>query len=165
MLEATERLDRDYRRARSATRAGGVALYVLAAFDLIAAVKCHLLALPQDLLGGSPLRPLAVLICAGISVSPIVPLAEFLRRFGRLDHPPFGDGQAARLVVAAILMVPGALLDMVVPLGQAASAELSFSPTRAYLSLKISSVIIFLVCLAMIVRYGDALKEDSDSFG
>lgn len=35
--------------------------------------------------------------------------------------------------------------------------------TTAGPDLKVIVMIVFLICLAMVVRYGDALKEDSDS--
>ncbi len=157
-----ERLDRDYQRARRVARAGSAAFYGLVALCLVGALGYFLHALPQDLSGG---RSLVALICAAVVVAPAVPAAEFLRRFGREDRAPFGSGQSARLVAAALLMLPRALLEAAVPLEKAVSTELAFSLTRRGLYLRIISVTIFLVCLAMIVRYGDALKEDSDSFG
>ena len=157
-----ERLDRSYRRARRVARAGATAFYGLAALCLVTVLGYYLHALPQEPSVG---RSLTALACAIVFAAPAVPVAEFLRRFGREGHSPFGKGQPARLLAAALLLLPRALLSAAVPLEEAVSTELAFPLTRAGLYLKIIWVTIFLVCLAMIVRYGDALKEDSDSFG
>lgn len=58
-----------------------------------------------------------------------------------------------------------ALFDAMMPMtGAPASVDAVPLVMHIDLDLKIIAVVIFLVCLAMVVRYGDALKEDSDSF-
>lgn len=155
----TERLDHDYLLARRASRLGAAALYGIAGLSLVIGLEFCRRFLPAGGAGGNPLVRLA---CAGAFAIPVVPLAEFLRHFER-DRSPFGDRQFSRLVTAALLMGVRAVLGAMAPVSRNAASELAGVLTQADLYLKIISVVIFLVCLAMVVRYGDALKEDSDS--
>lgn len=103
---------------------------------------------------------------ASISIS-ILLLAEFLRNFAR-GVTPFGTAQYCRLLIAAALLVAKTVLDSIVPPFGPVSVDgipstITFD-SGAGLDLKVVVMVVFLVCLAMVVRYGDALKEDSDAF-
>lgn len=157
-----ERLDRDYRFARRASRVGAAALYGIAALSLMIGLGFFLLCAPPD--SGCAGYRLIGLAVAGVFTISVVLLAEFLRHFGQ-DSSPFGERQFLRLVSAALLMGVRAVFDALAPVSRIASPSGTIPVvTHIDLDLKIISVVIFLVCLAMVVRYGDALKEDSDSF-
>lgn len=156
-----ERLVRNYRYARGASRLGAYALYGIAALSLLVGIGFCLLRTPLE--GFEPFRLLSV-IAAGIFSASVVLLAEFLRHFWS-DPSPFGERQFTRLVAAAALLGLRAVFDATVPSSHTFGSLGEIQAiTHADLDLKIISVVIFLVCLAMVVRYGDALKEDSDSF-
>lgn len=157
-----ERLDRDYRFARRASRVGAAALYGIAALSLLVGLVFCLLCSPPN--GDGPGYGLVGLAATGVFAVSVVLLAEFLRHFGQ-DPSPFGERQFLRLVSAALLMGLRTVLDAMAPAARVAPPSGSVPVvTHIDLDLKIISVVIFLVCLAMVVRYGDALKEDSDSF-
>lgn len=91
-------------------------------------------------------------------------LASFFWHFGR-DKSPFGHRQSIRLAFAAILFMAriafDALVPALVPLMTVGNTPgLTEHPE---VNLQIVTIIVFLGCLAMVMRYGEALKEDSDS--
>lgn len=162
----SERIDRDYRYARRASLLGSIALYAIALLSL--AIGAHLACADFPPAAADPgarrvLLGLSTLAFAGADVL----LAEFLRHFGS-GSEPFGRAQSARLILAALLLASRTVLDALAPssalaaaLGAAAAVPLA---AHAAFGLKVVSVVVFLVCIAMVVRYGDALKEDSDAF-
>lgn len=94
-------------------------------------------------------------------------LGNFLRHFGH-DSSPFGKCQSIRLVIAGILYAFRAIIDSLVvdpvyevPLLPGNSQILVSSEPNP--DLKVVVMVVFLICLAMVIRYGNALKEDSDS--
>lgn len=96
-----------------------------------------------------------------------ISLAEFLRSFGK-DGRPFGRGQSVRLTVAGSLIVLSTLLDLFTP-ALTWSIQLVDGPVPVNISTQpgidpmMVSLAVFFACLALVVRYGNALKEDSDS--
>lgn len=156
-----ERLSRDYQHAQRASRAGAGALYAVAAISLIVGLAFCASCAPTD---ESSWPWTLSIIAVGVFAVAVALLAEFLRHFGQ-DSSPFGEKQFVRLTSAAILMSLRALFDAMMPMtGAPASVDAVPLVMHIDLDLKIIAVVIFLVCLAMVVRYGDALKEDSDSF-
>ena len=93
-------------------------------------------------------------------------LAEFLRNF-RQEASPFGRGQATRVALAGLLLLSYALLDLFGPatsyrldlMGEAMPVAITSQPGINPMMLSLSG---FFLCLALVVRYGDALKEDLD---
>ena len=94
-------------------------------------------------------------------------LAEFLRKFGK-SASPFGNSQSLRLVGAGVLLLTYSTMRAFTPaIGDISIVDgtipvsLSDAPGIGILDV---TMIVFLICLAMVVRYGGALKKDSDSF-
>ena len=156
-----ERLVRSYRYARGASRLGAYALYWDSGAE---PAGWHRLLLPARPLGGLRALPPAQRHCGG----DLLRLRPSSRRVSPalLERPvALWERQFTRLVAAAALLGLRAVFDAMVPSSHAfGSLGEIRAITHADLDLKIISVVIFLVCLAMVVRYGDALKEDSDSF-
>lgn len=158
-----ERLTRDYRHAKMVTRVGALALHLITILSVCICLVIAALIFDDEGFGHTPHCLILSLIGMGVFAIATFCLAEFLRHFG-LDQSPFGKEQSARLLVAAVLLAIKTVVDMALPtLSQdpSPSADLVF---RADIDLKVVAVVVFLVCLAMVVRYGDALKEDSDAF-
>ncbi len=102
------------------------------------------------------LRLFAMLVTIGATVL----LASFFWCFGR-DRSPFGRRQSFRLAGAGALFLMRMTLDALIP-----SAVANGTPgltEHPEVNLQIVTIIVFLGCLAMVMRYGEALKEDSDS--
>lgn len=102
------------------------------------------------------LRLFAMLVTIGATVL----LANFFWCFGR-DRSPFGRRQSFRLAGAGALFLMRMTLDALIP-----SAVANGTPgltEHPEVNLQIVTIIVFLGCLAMVMRYGEALKEDSDS--
>lgn len=163
-----EDLSREYQRARRASLAGASCMYLLTALVLI-----NLGVIVFALLGTSsldelpPLQQAVAPVGIALVAAAVSLLGEFLRHFGR-DSSPFGRRQSRRLLAAGLLLVVKALLDTAFepPLVRDAVAmgpARIFVTTQPGLDLKTVVMVVFLICLAMVVRYGDALKEDSDS--
>ena len=91
-------------------------------------------------------------------------LAEFLRHFSKGN--PFGSGQSARLFVSGAALALRSVFDVLNPLGpyEANVAGLGAAVTsQADIDLKVIAMIVFLFSLSAVIRYGNALKQDSDS--
>lgn len=107
---------------------------------------------------------MAVVSTLSITLATVL-LARFLQLFCR-SRSPFCARQSHRLLIAAGLFCLHSFLDSIVPPFDSmpvASAGITLVP-QSGLDLKVIVMVVFLVCLAMVVRYGDALKEDSDAF-
>ena len=160
-----EELLREFRRVARATKIGSACMYAIAVLlTVMMLVSC--LVRPQT-------TPLAFLeVAKGLlrqcsAIVATVLLAEFLRSFGRA-RSPFGRTQSLRLVSAGALILLSTALDLfrgpqsyrleLVEEGLALSAT-----SQQGINPVLISLVVFLFCLALVVRYGDALKEDSDS--
>lgn len=162
-----ERLDQELSIAR---RLSLVGLVVMCAITLIcvAIAAAYLLApIPE---GHGPVDASWRLCnCAGLAVLGISTalLAAFLWHFRR-DANPFGGGQSLRLVAASAALAMRALMDVAAgtfPPVTIAEEPLTIALVpQSGIDLKVIVTVVFLACLAMVVRYGDALKEDSDAF-
>ena len=159
-----EKLIANYQKARMASLVGAVALYVLGT-SCIATLLIYLIAVFQ--IGGTAEHLFRALIpiCSLLSISiSVIMLAEFFRHFFT-DYSPFNRRQSVRLICAAVALSIKTFLDGLLPSFEetALSAGITLVP-QSGLDLKVVVMVVFLVCLAMVVRYGDALKEDSDAF-
>ena len=160
-----ERIKREYRLARIFSTVGAVFLYLLFIYCLIALVLlAAVLALHHPTTPTRSLFPALALMSHVSTAGAVLFMAEFLRRF-RKAGSPFSSRQSLRLSGAAALLVVRTLIDQLVPTFDpiATSAGAVIVP-QSGLDLKVIVMIVFLICLAMVVRYGDALKEDSDAF-
>lgn len=140
-------------------------MYVIVAFFLLIALAfIYTMARTDSLDFLTDAQKLGLLIDVGAGVTWVILMAEFLRHFAKGN--PFGKAQSLRLFLAGIAlairtlfdgMIPGALFDANVP-------ELNTTvSSQADIDLKVVAMIVFLIALSLIVRYGDALKQDSDS--
>lgn len=164
-----ERLVRDYRIAQRMSRAGAIALYAIAALCLVVGIVFIVSVAQQNVSITTVIFQVGLaLFTSALLIAAVTLLAEFLRHFGT-DRSPFGKTQSRRLLGSAVLFSIRVLLDsFIFPVGflPELGGSLSIPPTTTQinLDLKVVAVVVFLVCLAMVVRYGDALKEDSDAF-
>ena len=123
--------------------------------------------LPVIVTGDFNAEPESGVIKQVTSLVATISLAEFLRSFGK-DGRPFGRGQSVRLAVAGSLIVLSTLLDLFTPALTWSirlvdgSAPVNIS-TQPGIDPMMVSLAVFFACLAIVVRYGNALKEDSDS--
>lgn len=159
-----EKLIANYKKAKRASLVGAVVLYLLGA-SCVATLLIYLIATCQMEGTSTHLVYGLIPVCslASISVSVIL-LAEFFRHFSS-DPSPFSRHQSVRLICAAVTLALKTFLDGLLPSFEATmlSAGITLVP-QSGLDLKVVVMVVFLVCLAMVVRYGDALKEDSDAF-
>lgn len=91
-------------------------------------------------------------------------LAEFLRHFSKGN--PFGSGQSARLFVSGAALALRTILDALNPIGPYETSVAGLGATvtsQADVDLKVIAMVVFLISLSVVIRYGDALKQDSDS--
>lgn len=162
-----EALKKAYRAARTASALGSTlmyALFLLAVLNFIV----HLYAITQTealhaLPGGSQLLLLATVF---VPIPLEWLLAEFLRKFGHRRNP-FGPAQSLRLTAAGVFTLLYAILEGIAPSLSYVSVAKGAVPIgidgTPSLGLLDVTMAVFLVCLAMVIRYGSALKEDSDS--
>ena len=158
-------LRNELRRAQRACRIACVCMYIIVAFFLlIAFIFIYTMTQTDSLDFLTNGQRLGLLIDIGAGTIWVILMAEFLRHFAKGN--PFGKAQSLRLFLAGTAlairtlfdgMIPGTLFDASVPeLGTTVSSQ-------ADIDLKVVAMIVFLIALSLIVRYGDALKQDSDS--
>lgn len=160
-----ERIRREYRIASRFSAVGATLIYALGIYCLFTIVV-FLAAFIFNPSGENNIRALwPIAFASHISITgSVFLLAEFLRHF-RDTSSPFNKQQSARLTIAALLLVIRLLIDCIVPTFDSLSVATGITLVpQSGLDLKVVVMVVFLVCLAMVVRYGDALKEDSDAF-
>lgn len=147
---------------------GSVILYAIVTLAVICELLHGLMLLGSKLPGtwGDPVFN-ALLATSQIAAAVTMALlGKFLRHFAT-DASPFCPSQSVRLVVVAALIAGRALLNTALrctygTAGPAPVPALSgLLGTQETLGLVAFGT--FLACLSMVVRYGDALKKDSDS--
>lgn len=164
-----EELENTYRKARRASLFGAVCMHTIATLSALNSLSM-IIALLSKSSGESspfPLEELIASISTVLTTISIVLLGEFLRRFGS-DRSPFGKKQSYRLLAAGVLFAGRMAFDSIaslsnLSLGAEGENAAVWVTTQPGPDLKVIVMIVFLICLAMVVRYGDALKEDSDS--
>ena len=162
-----ESVEKEYRLAQKASKLGAGCMYCFAALSI---VPLALLCTTVFLYGSHSSDEAIPLLSSSIghlaTSASIALLGNFLRCFGH-SPSPFGKQQSHRLIASSVLLGLRTFLDasFIVP-----PAELHLTDNAHFLvsatagpDLKVIVMIVFLICLAMVVRYGDALKEDSDS--
>ena len=91
-------------------------------------------------------------------------LGSFLWHFGGRESP-FGARQSLRLAGAAVLYLVRMAVDAAAPVFspvEMGNGALTLTQ-QSGIDLQLVTIVVFLACLAIVMRYGDALKEDSDS--
>lgn len=164
-----EKIEVSYRRAKSSSRVGSLCMYLLAT---LSGVNFLLFAYTSTSANTSitqpPIEDLLIALAATLlTTAAIFLLGEFFRHFGK-DCSPFGKRQSLRLLAAAVLFTARTILDVLSPEPGIVHSLSSSNPTLYVTSqpgpdLKVVVMVVFLICLAMVIRYGNALKEDSDS--
>lgn len=164
----TDKLNATYKRASRACHVGAVCMYTLALLMLLLTLT-FVYAFTQlsvfdgilDISGRALLLvPLALVFVATVL------LGEFFRCF-RHTRSPFGTQQSRKILIAGLLFVAAAVFDSI-PL---ASFDVALFPDSSFgvaspsygLDMKVVVLAVFLICLSFVVRYSNALKEDSDS--
>lgn len=161
-----EELTSNYRSARRWSRVGSVALYAVSAL-VVALVLARTVG---GVFAHGP-RAAAALVPEAVSELPLVAatvlLAEFLRHVGGTGAP-FGRAQRVRLLAASLTIAAKSVLDVALPLVARWALDAAGLPTADAARPSVDPVnvvmMVFLVCLAVLIRYGAALKEDSDAF-
>ena len=164
----TNNLNSELRLARRITAVGSGVLHALAALSLLGEALHCAIVLRAELPGtwGDPLFEVLLVISQLAAIGAIVLAARFLRHFC-VDPSPFSAAQSARLAVMATIVMGRTVLDVVLsrafyPVGHAPLPLLCLA-VETQVVLKVLALAVFIGCLAMVVRYGNALKEDSDS--
>lgn len=162
----TEEIDRSYRRASRAAAVGTACMCLLFLLMLLNALVLLYVAVGTDTLRVLPDGQVLVMLASNlVPALQVLPLAGFLRHFA--DGSPFEPAQSARLAAAgALLLLQQVLSGMYAPLDPTlVSAEpVPLLVTDAPgVEVDDITMVVFLLCLALVVRYGGALKEDSDS--
>lgn len=162
-----EELEKSYRRARNVSLAGAGVMYLLMLLAILNFLV-QLYAIAQgNALDSLPLEQTsALLACAFVPIPLELLLAEFLRNFGN-GRSPFGGVQSARLAGAGLLALLYSVLEAFVPaiagtsvVTGAVPVVISSGPGIRFGDL---TMVVFLLCLAIVIKYGNALKDDSDS--
>lgn len=112
---------------------------------------------------------------ASLALMPLsaIPLCSFFAHFSR-GREPFGAAQSNRLLISALALLIKFFLDCtrdstqpfpftVLDGSSHKFYEIVLEPEKA-IDPTIVMLIVFIACLALVVRYGAALKEDSDAF-
>lgn len=164
-----ERIAKEFRLAKSAARIGATALFVILGLEVIVLGAFSLVVPATVGVDEGQMAGWAISVIGSLSTCAVtLLLALFLSKFSG-GNSPFGRVQFRRLILAGVILVIRATLDSFTELFApttyefTSSSAITFMPTAA-LDLKVVVMVVFLVCLAMVVRYGDALKEDSDAF-
>lgn len=103
-----------------------------------------------------------------LTIATFVLFAEFFRNLTK-EASPFGGRQSLRLIVAAVIGLGCRILESLVSVGSfySISADMPIPIIKTADSPMFFSdlaVFSFLICFALVIKYSDALKEDSDSF-
>ena len=163
-----EKLIREYKRASIIARTGATLLYCIGLIGVAIAALHVISLLPSGQSSSADVQQrILSILSALIMAGSVAMLAEFLRHFARRTAP-FGHKQSLRLMLASALFALRSFLDALTPganITVSSESVLSMVPSSQFtVDLKVVVMIVFLACLAMVIRYGDALKEDSDAF-
>ena len=159
-----EEVKRTYLTARRSSRLAAAAMGVLGVIQLI----IFALYLATFVQGGASMgQEFAISLHLGSILSTLAStylLGSFLWHFGGRESP-FGARQSLRLAGAAILYLVRMAVDAAAPVFspvEMGNGALTLTQ-QSGIDLQLVTIVVFLACLAIVMRYGDALKEDSDS--
>lgn len=160
-----EELKREYERTRRVSVVGALVMYLVAvASALILLLYLYAIVATGTTGGLGAAWPIAALVSLSAFVLSNLLLGRFLWCFGK-GAEPFGERQARRLYGAAILLalkLAGTAAFPSFDSVEVISGSLSLA-SQPQLDLQAVTLIALLLCMAMAMRYGNALKEDSDS--
>lgn len=157
----------EYKKARSISKLGSRIMYVLATTCTLIAVISYGAIFESGAAGISNWQIVSLLGSLTTIVS-ISQVASFLSHFSKGINP-FSKTQSNRLILAGAAILLRLAFDSI---SQVPSFSIEVGGANSFVQvtsqpgpdLKVVVMVVFLVCLAMVVRYGDALKEDSDAF-
>lgn len=157
-----------HRIASRGATVGGTVLHAVTALAIACELLHGLMLLASKLPGtwGDPTFNALLAASQVVAIIAMALLGGFLRHFAT-DAAPFRAAQSSRLVAVAALIAGRVLLNAVLrcaygTAGPAPVPALS-GLLGAQAALGLVALGTFLACLSMVVRYGDALKKDSDS--
>lgn len=164
MIENTE-LNQELVRAQMACRIAAICMYAIAAVSLFIDILYFYTLTQTDSLGFlTNGQSFATVFHSVTCTALIVLLAEFLRNFCK--GSPFGKAQSLRLFVAGLCLAAQTMVSAMFPSAQFEADVAKTGMTvasQADIDLKVVAMIVFLIALSLVMRYGHALKEDSDS--
>ncbi|MGN0054875.1 MAG: hypothetical protein ACI360_00285 [Atopobiaceae bacterium] len=161
-----------YEVARKACRVSEICMLVLTTLCALACAFVVVVAWSDLADGAMHFAYWAVSIATfALNIGVTMLLATFFGNFAK-SSSPFGRAQSRRLLMAAVFEAVVIVLGLLHPQGPDASITLgglpfalNYYPSEASSSVDIGHVVevVFLFCLSAVFRYGNALKEDSDS--
>lgn len=159
----------DARRTASRGAAvGAVILYAVVTLAVICELLHGLMLLGSKLPGtwGDPVFNALLAASQVVAIIAMALLGRFLRHLAT-DASPFCTAQSARLIGVTALIAGRVLLGATLRCAYGAAGPLPVPALSRLLGTQATLGLIalgtFLACLSMVVRYGDALKKDSDS--
>ena len=163
-----ESLIREYRCAKRASLVGATCMYIFSCASLFITITFIVTFLSDGCTDENSL-PYRIFVIASLLFTTFSTtlLGSFFRHFCK-DPSPFGRHQSLRLLMAGLLFALRTALDAFTA-SPAYKTSVSDSSTHVFVvagpgpDLKVVVMVVFLICLAMVIRYGNALKEDSDS--
>ena len=164
-MDDNTELEQEKVRAQRACKVGAICMYAVAAISLLMDML-YLYTLTQTATLGflTTGQRIATAIDGVTSTIWMILLAEFLRNFRK--GSPFGKPQSLRLLVAGLALAVQTMANILSPSAQFQEnvQELGMTVTsQSDIDLKVIAMIVFLIALSLVIRYGDALKQDSDS--
>ena len=157
----------EYKKAQSISKFGSRIMYVLAMMCMLITVISYGAIFGSGATGISDWQIISLFGSLATIVS-ISQVASFLSHFSKGINP-FSKTQSNRLILAGVAILLRLAFDSI---SQVPSFIIEVEGAHSFVQvtsqpgpdLKVVVMVVFLVCLAMVVRYGDALKEDSDAF-
>lgn len=147
---------------------GSVILYAIVTLAVICELLHGLMLLGSKLPGtwGDPVFN-ALLATSQIAAAVTMALlGRFLRHFAT-DAAPFCTAQSSRLAAVTALIAGRVLLNAALRCAYGTTGPVAVPALSGLLEVQAALGLVafgtFLACLSMVVRYGDALKKDSDS--
>ena len=157
-----------HRTANRGATVGGTILYVVTALTIACELLRGLMLLGSRPPGtwGDPVFNALLATSQVIAIVATALLGRFLRHFAT-DAAPFCTAQSSRLAVVTALIAGRVLLNAALRCAYGTAGPVAVPALSGLLGAQAALGLValgtFLACLSMVVRYGDALKKDSDS--
>lgn len=160
-----EELKREFDRARRVSTVGAFVMYAIAvATAVIFLIYLYVIVTAGSTSGQESAWPVAAMLSLGAFALSNLLLGRFLWCFGN-GGSPFGARQTYRLCFATALLAFKLAGTVMVPSFNSLEVVpgLLSLTSQPRVDLQGVTLIVLLLSLAMVLRYGNALKEDSDS--
>lgn len=160
-------LTRERRLVNKATFVGSLLIAPVVAFAIVVLLLYAYAFLTVGQASGHPISWWAlVLLDSTVDVLSHLNMQLFLWHFSR-DAEPFDSHQSFRLLFVGILFVMKTILSGLIKPYDPIEVFAGPPPIGlTYSGVRIGpfSMAVFVICVALVLRYGNALKQDSDSF-